>query len=210
VGVFLLSRHATAAETVERQLPQERSCILFCSGKSADDKGVLAVDTIFWISAGHEWLRPSEPPRRYSQDVENHTDLWKFHLKFGGHDHAGKYTYEAALYPQADCRYSRLPLDENGHRAQAPLTSLSADLQARIKSKRHGKHPVLLSGTDLSLILKLVDDGTAVAVVGGIVPTDDTLTRERDREGAGCTSCPLETRKPRGHTASRSSPGHRR
>src|SRR5687768_3741878 len=41
------------------------SCILFCSGDLADEEHVLAVDTVFCISAAHTWRSPSEPPARY-------------------------------------------------------------------------------------------------------------------------------------------------
>jgi hypothetical protein len=170
------------------------SCILFCSGDHADED-VLAVDTIFWISEAHEWVSPSEPPFRYSPDIELQTDLWKRHLRFGGqpNHHAGKYTYEAALYPQHDRRYSRLPLNAKGERILVPLTALSQDLQSRISDSLNGKRPVLLSGEDLRSILELLDEQTAVEVIGNILPNDETFSMIGD-EGA-CGPCPPKVSK---------------
>jgi hypothetical protein len=172
------------------------SCILFCSGDYGN-KGVLAVDTIFWVSEGHQWVLSSKPPCRYSRDVENQTDLWNAHLRFGGQPghHPGKYTYEAALYPQPGGRYSRLPLDEKGARVQVTLTTLSAALQARIADSLRGRRPVLISGADLRSILELLDDQTATAVVGNIVPNDDTFTGIRIGQGTDCPPCRPEVSK---------------
>ncbi len=164
------------------------SCILFCSG-NLGDKGLLAVDTVFWISKTHQWISPSEPPSQYSRDVANRTDIWKFHLRFGGQrdGHKGKYTYEAALYPQPDGRYSRLPLNAIGERVQVRLTDFPKDLRNRIAQKLHErKGPVPLSGADLRLILKLVERQTATAVVGNIVQNDDTFTALRRETGTRC------------------------
>lgn len=166
------------------------SCILFCSGDHGDD-GVLAVDTVFWVSEVHPWMSPSRPHSRYSRDVEDKTDLWNFHLRFGGRrgHHQGKYTYEAALYPQPDFQYSRLPLNDKGHRVQVSLRDLPSNLQARVTNSLHGKRPVLLSGPELRSVLQSVKAQTAVAVVGEIAPDDDTFTQNRITQETGRPPC---------------------
>jgi hypothetical protein len=130
--------------------------------------------------------------------VEDQTDIWKAHLRFGGQPdhHQGKYTDEAALYPQPDCLYSRLPLDDMGERVQVALTDVSEGLRTRITNRLHGKCPVLLSGPDLRSILKLLDDQTAVAVVGNVVPNDDTFSRVRIGQETQCTTCWRKASKP--------------
>jgi hypothetical protein len=173
------------------------SSILFCSGDLGNE-GVLAVDTIFWISEAHQWISAGKPPSRYSRDVADRTDLWGFHLRFGGQfgGHKGKYTNEAALYPQPDDRYSRLPLDANGERVQVALKDLSFDLRGRIiRGLRDQKRPIRLSDADLRSILRFVQDRTAVAVVGKTVPNDSTFTELRMEKDTGCQPCQPKTKE---------------
>jgi hypothetical protein len=166
------------------------SCILFCSG-DLGDSGVLAVDTVFWIAEAHRWGSPSEPPDRYSQDVSCRTDIWRFHLRFGGQPegHKGVYTYEAALHPQSDNRYSRLPVYANGERVGIKLSELSADLRKRITNKLKGKRPVPIVSEDIDAILQLLDARTEGSVVGDLTLNDPTIARLRKEESTGCQPC---------------------
>jgi hypothetical protein len=163
------------------------SCILFCSGDIAK-RDELAVDTVFYVGEVHEWMPITEPPKRYARDVERRSDLWNFHLRFGSQPegHSGTYTYEAALHPQADGRYSRLPVDDDGKRVSIKLSELPTELSARIKGKIRGKYPVILSGQDLREILGSVGARTNVEVIGDIVSNDRQFAALR---GDGVNTC---------------------
>jgi hypothetical protein len=170
------------------------SCILFCSG-DLGERGVLAVDTVFWIAEAHRWESANAPADRYAQDVRGRTDIWKFHLQFGGQPdgHKGMYTYEAALHQQPGNRYSHLPVDANGERVRVKLSELSTDLRNRITNKLRGKRPVPLVSADLHAILQLLDARTNVAVVGDLVLDDPVFTTFRMEESSGCRPSHADT-----------------
>jgi hypothetical protein len=167
------------------------SCLVFCSGDLADQHRVLAVDTIFWVAKAHRWGREDIPPQAYEQHVSNRSDLWRYHFRFGGvrGGHNGRYTYEAAVYPQPLRQYSRLPLDANGGRVQVAIGELSHDLRSRIQNCLHGKRPALPSHAHLDEVLRSVADQTVVEVVGDIVPNDRDFTRLRQQDGHRCGTC---------------------
>jgi hypothetical protein len=190
--------HATQLQrkfTPSGRYVSKGSCILFCSGDLADREKALAVDTVYWIDTAHEWAPGSRIPQRYSKDVAERTDLWKFHLRFAGQPegHTGKYTYEAALHPQLNGDYSRLPLGAGGKRVSVKLDELSGDLRSRIKGKIRGKYPVLLSDEDLREVLRLVEARTHVAVIGGIMANDPRFKASRNAVTNGCKPCQPKT-----------------
>src|SRR5207245_1407923 len=104
------------------------------------------------------------PPRAYDRDSAAKTDVWKYHLRFGGQSggHSGFATYEAALYPQ-DTEFSYLPLDAQGQRAEVAFGDLSETLQNLLRSKRFMKRPVELSAEELEEILKGIRGASATA-----------------------------------------------
>ncbi len=117
-----------------------------------------------------------------------HTDLWKSHLRFGGQPggHKGRYTYEAALFPQPDSRYSRLPLDADGDRIRISLSLLSRELREQISETLHGKYPALLSDGNLRELLALERERTSIEVVRDIVAEDHDFIALREEQIAGC------------------------
>ncbi len=170
-----------------RSFVTEGSCILFCSGDFAN-RGVLAVDTVFWVAQGHRWASANQPPSRFASDGER-TEAWKFNLRFGGmkNGHKGQYTYEAALYPAEP--YSHLPLSQKGDRVEVALRELSAPLRQRIVTKVDGKRPVLLADKDLDAILRFIKARTAVEVVGNIAAKDSEFSYLRQEPDRGCQPC---------------------
>jgi hypothetical protein len=168
------------------------SCILFCSGTLADRTNELWFDTVFWIGGAHDWREKDNPPDRYTDDVASQSDLWKYHLRFGGQPggHEGRYTYEAALFSQGADRYSRLPLGADGMRVRVPLRELPPQLITSVRNGLNGrKTPVRLLEEELQQLLQLVEARTAVAVVGGIVSADPSFMALRQEAGAGCHPC---------------------
>ncbi len=167
------------------------SCILFCSGCLADREQMLCFDTVFWIGGAHGWTKEDEPPRRYAGDVAAQSDLWKYHLRFGGQPggHAGCYTYEAALFSQGADRYSRLPLGADGMRVRIPIRELPPELIVRVQKGLDGKIPVMLPEAELQRLLQLIDERTVTAVVGDIVPQDPGFMAFRQEADAGCQPC---------------------
>lgn len=164
------------------------SCLLFCSGDFADQEQVLCVDTVFWVAAAHSWSERGEPHERYSKDVSCRSDLWSFHLRFGNDPggHKGRYTYEAALFPHTDGRYSRLPLHADGVRVRVPIHELPHELAARIKRKLYGKRPVPVSDAELPNLIRLVEKQTTIEVVSNIEPNDPKFMTLRQKFVAGC------------------------
>jgi hypothetical protein len=167
------------------------SCILFCSGDLADRTNELCFDTVFWIGGAHAWRKKDKPPDRYAGDVASQSDLWKYHLRFGGQPggHAGLYTYEAALFSQGADRYSQLPLGTDRMRVRVPIRELPPQLIMGVQNGLNGKIPVRLLEEELQQLLQLVEARTAVAVVGDIVPEDPGFIALRQEAGAGCHPC---------------------
>ena len=171
---------------------QSESKIIFASGQHADNN-MLTIDTVFLVGEIQEWRNnPLGLPEKYKIHELTNSDLWVRHLKFPfpvlkdnvwnkGNHHTISHSYEAALWQHNQIDYSFLPIDENNKRVSIPFSNFSNQLSNKIEGRVKGKYPVLLSESEINIVVEEIEKLTKIKVLGNITATNSIVNPSRKK-----------------------------
>ena len=160
---------------------QTGSKIIFVSGQQANN-GILCIDTVFLIGGIQKWdnKRLQLPLKYQSHFQNNQSSLWKRHFKFPFH---GKHktvshTYEADLWSKNKTDFSFLPLDKNADRVSVSFDNFKPSLIEKITNKVKGKYPVLLTDSEIKIVIAAIENATTTKILRNIT-SNVTVTSKK-------------------------------